>query len=211
MWVMQSRKYLHVLSIIGIAAMVLLLAACGGATGTPAAAPTAMVEEPTSVALPTVPPAPDEEGYPAPGVVEPTVNPYPAEGEAALPPTATPLGGYPPSGEETFMEPRFRIDQPLATGATTVTGQAPPNVAIAVLDVTFNGALLGSGRSDADGRFTIPVSPLEEGHRIGITVGELEPGQSLTQMAEKYFPHRGEGFMNLPNVGIFFDTAQVQS
>ena len=77
------------------------------------------------------------------------------------------------------------------------------------MDVTYNGQLLGTGRSDEAGRFSIPVSGLVEGNRIGIGIGELAEGQTLNQMAEQYFPYRGEGFMNLPNVGIFFETILV--
>ncbi|HRO23955.1 MAG TPA: hypothetical protein PLR07_06650, partial [Promineifilum sp.] len=65
------------------------------------------------------------------------------------------------------------------------------------------------GRSDANGRFAIPVTGLVEGNRIGLGIGEVPAGQSLEQMAEFYFPHRGEGFMNIPNVGIYFDTTLV--
>lgn len=152
-------------------------------------------------------PAAGGEGYPGPGAVVEPVNPYPGEGEAALPPTVAP-DAYPPA-EETFQEPRFRIDQPVSVNTTTVTGQAPPDTAIVVMDVSFNGAILGSGRSDANGRFSIPVTGLVEGNRIGLGIGELAEGQTIEQMAEFYFPYRGEGFLNLPNVGIFFDTILV--
>lgn len=211
---MQVSKRLHFL-IISLSLLALALAACGPSTPTTTttAAPTVetALEEvaplPTSTALPAA-----QEGYPPPQaeVVPPS---YPAEGEAAVP-APTPLpDGYPPSSsEEVFQEPRFRIDQAgLVAGATRVEGQAPPDVALAILDVTYNGSLLGRGRSDADGRFAIDVSPeLIAGNRIGVTVGELTDGQSLNQMAETYFPFRGEGFMNLPNIGILFDTALVQ-
>lgn len=195
----------------------ILLTACGGTTPaeTPAASPTVATVMEEATTLPptsTLPPA-GGEAYPPPqaSVAQPA---YPAEGEAGMP-APTPLPeGYPVATEvvEVFQEPRFRIDQAtLVTGATTVEGQAPPGVAIAVLDVTYNGALLGTGRSDDSGRFSITVSPgLVTGNRIGLTVAELQEGQSLNQMAETYFPYRGEGFMNLPNIGILFDTALVQ-
>lgn len=204
------RLRIQPVTLLIVAALLMsALAACGPsaqqAAPTVASAPATTGAE----ALPTVPSAPagEDTSYPPPAVVE-TVNPYPAEGEAAMGPTPT-VGPYPPPPEE-FREPRFRIDQPVAASATQVTGQAPPNVALAVLDVTYNGSLLGTGRSDENGRFTIPVSGLVEGNRIGVTIGELQEGQTLNQMAEQYYPYRGEGFMNLPNVGIFFDTVQVQ-
>lgn len=214
------------LYLLGIAlSLTLLLAACGPATPAADSSPEqaesqtetlptaeaveAAAEEVAPPATSTPPPAPaQDDSYPPPPVVEQPA--YPAEGEAALPePTPLP-DNYPAPTVEEFREPRFRIDGPLAVGAVMVEGQAPPDVAIAVLDVTYNGQVLGTGRSDADGRFAINVSPLVAGNRVGITVGELEPGQTINEMAETYFPYRGEGFMNLPNVGILFDTLLVQ-
>lgn len=204
MVLMMKHKLTVLLCAVGLLA---LLAACGPAAEgepTPAAEAnaTAALESAAEVATSTVPAIVPAEGYPAPAPTE--VVAYPAPGEA----TALPEG-YPAPTQEVFKEPRFRFDVPLTPGATTVTGQAPPDVALAVLDVTYNGALLGTGRSDADGRFSIPVSPLSPGNRIGITVGELAEGQTLNQMAEMYYPYRGDGFMNLPNIGILFETAQV--
>lgn len=148
----------------------------------------------------TVPPA--GEAYP-PALAEPQ-DAYPAGGQAVV------EESYPAPVSEEFLEPRFRIGLPVSAGATTITGQAPPDVALAIMDVSYNGALLGTGRSDANGAFSIPVSGLIAGNRIGLTVGELQEGQTLEQMAELYFPHRGEGFMNVPNLGIFFDTTLVE-
>lgn len=179
-----------------------LLVGCGSAA--PPASPTlesaAEVLVTAAVAPTTTAPAAGE-AYPPPTAAP--AEAYPAEGQA----TATPAP-YPPAAE-TFLEPRFRFDQPVSVTAAAINGQAPPNTSLAILDVTFNGVLLGTGRSGEDGRFSIPVSGLVEGNRIGVSVGELAEGQTLNQMAEQYFPYRGEGFMNLPNVGIFFDTVLV--
>ncbi len=208
---MRSKTYSQMMiTLFVLAAVMAVAAACGPTTPqTTATVESAPVLESAStevVVLPTVPPA-GGESYPPPAAPVETVNPYPAEGEAALPPTVAPAA-YPPA-EETFQEPRFRIDQPVAANATTITGQAPPGTALALMDVTYNGMLLGTGRSDESGLFTIPVSGLVAGNRIGLGIGELAEGQTLNQMAEQYYPYRGEGFMNLPNVGIFFDTVQV--
>jgi hypothetical protein len=62
-----------------------------------------------------------------------------------------------------------------------------------------------------DGTFSIGVQGLPEGNRIGITFSELEPGLDIAGMSIKYFPYRGENFMNLPNVGIMLETALVES
>lgn len=203
---MRSRTKPNPLIILcALVASLLLLAACGPDTRQVVATVAPTLESgPTAEALlPTVPPAGDE-AYPPPTPAVPA-EAYPSD--QAAPPTIAPEA-YPPAAE-TFQEPRFRIDQPVAASATTITGQAPPGTALAVMDVTYNGALLGTGRSDESGRFTIPVSGLVAGNRIGLAIGELAEGQTLNQMAEQYYPYRGEGFMNLPNVGIFFDTLLV--
>ncbi|MEZ4515380.1 MAG: hypothetical protein R3C44_00585 [Chloroflexota bacterium] len=212
-----SKRQSHLFTLVILAALAVLLAACS--SGTPATTETAVptvadvVEAAAEAATATPPPAEVGESYPAPQA-EPVLSAYPAEGEAGVPePTPLP-DGYPAATaeDEAFLEPRFRIDTTnLTVGAEVVEGQAPPNLALAILDVTYNGTLLGTGQSDENGHFSIAVSPaLVEGNRIGVTVAELEAGQSLNQMAEAYYPHRGEGFMNLPNVGILFDTALVQ-
>ena len=210
MLTMRSRiQHQSRISLLAVLAALLLLVACG--SGTQQVAPTAesapgLESAPTGdAASPTLPPADAAgEGYPAPDAAAP-VDPYPGSQSPA--PTPEPAA-YPPA-EEVFQEPRFRIDQPVSAGATEITGQAPPDTALAIIDITFNGAVLGSGRSDANGLFTIPVTGLVEGNRIGVGIGELAANQTIEQMAEFYFPYRGEGFMNIPNVGIYFDTALV--
>lgn len=186
-----------------------MITACGPSTSEPITPTTAATIEsaPALAEMPTVPPV--SEAYPPPEPTSDPANPYPGAEDGAPPADALPPGYPPPAGEEVFLEPRFRIDSLSAT-ATTVTGQAPPDLAVAILDVTYNGEILGVGRTDENGRFEIPVGGLIEGNRIGVTVGELQPGQTLTAMAEQYFPYRGEGFMNVPNVGILFDTVLVQ-
>lgn len=139
-----------------------------------------------------------EQAYPG-GESQPLVQPNP---------TSTP-STYPPP-EEVFLEPRFRFDLPLEPGATIVAGQAPPNLALAILDITYSGVVLGTGNSDADGRFEISVKELTPGNRIGITFAELQPGKTLSDMSYDYYPYRGENFMNVPNVGIFFETGLVE-
>jgi hypothetical protein len=118
---------------------------------------------------------------------------------------------YPaPVASEEFKEPRFRFDLPLTEGSTSASGQSPPNLAITIVDITFNGVVLGSGVSNDDGRFNVSVQPLPQGHRIGITFADLPPEKSFNDVSMELYPHRGDGFMNLPNVGIFFDTALVE-
>ncbi len=199
-------------------AVLLLSAACGPAdppVSEPEEIPTednALVESSTEEISPTaaVQESAGEEAYPPPPptIEFPAADAYPVD---PPPPTAVPTPepeSY-PAAEELFAEPRFRLNGPIAAGSPSVTGQAPPDLALAIVDVTYNGVVLGTGVSDGDGNFTIGVNELTPGNRIGITFAELQPGKTLVEMSQEYFPHRGEGFMNLPNVGIYFDTALV--
>ncbi|HQF70214.1 MAG TPA: hypothetical protein PLH39_02915, partial [Promineifilum sp.] len=190
-------------------ALTLLLAGCGGAAGNATATMAPATTAGGALATSTAPAAPDTTGapsttdtYPAPVTSEESLSAYPSEGEAAVPADSYPA----PAAEEAILEPRFRIDQPVTAATTTITGQAPPNLVLAVLDVTYSGAPLGQGRSDENGVFAIPVSGLIAGNRIGLAIGELPAGLDIAQTAETYFPHRGEGFQNLPNLGVFYDT-----
>ncbi len=193
-------------------ALTLLAAGCGG-TPNNTTATIAPTEAAGALATSTAPAAPDAggadaslEAYPPPVTSAESLSAYPSEGEAAVPAESYPA----PAAEETFLEPRFRIDQPVTVATTTVTGQAPPNLVIAVLDVTYGGVPLGQGRSDENGAFSVPVTGLTAGNRIGLAIGELPAGMDIAQTAETYFPHRGEGFQNLPNIGVFYDTTLVQ-
>ncbi len=193
-------------------ALTLLVAGCGGAPSNTTAtiAPTEAAAA-GALATSTAPAAPDAGAdttgaYPPPVTSAESLSAYPSEGEAAVPAESYPA----PGAEEAFLEPRFRIDQPVTAATTTVTGQAPPNLVIAVLDVTYGGVPLGQSRSDENGVFSIPVTGLTAGNRIGLAIGELPAGMDIAQTAETYFPHRGEGFQNLPNIGVFYDTTLVQ-
>lgn len=208
---MRSRILQKSTVFLLIVPVILLLAACGpSAPQTTATVESAPVEgaATTDSGVPTAPPISNGEAYPPPTAAIEAVDPYPGGEEVAAPPI-TPPESYPPA-EEVFQEPRFRLDAPITAATTTITGQAPPDTALAIMDVTYNGSLLGAGRSDSSGLFSIPVSGLVAGNRIGIAIGELSEGQSINDLAERYFPHRGEGFMNLPNVGIFYDTVLVE-
>ncbi len=189
------------------------LAACS----TDADSPTA---EPATVAPPANPTTDEsgssaETGYPppTPSIQEPVLaedGSYPVATQPVMPePTPLPEN-YPADSAETFLEPRFQFDLPVSAADTTISGQAPPGLAIVIADVTFNGATLGSGVVDENGRFEIGVSGLNQGNRIGVTFGELEEGLDLAAMAEKYFPYRGDNFSNIPNVGIFYETTIVE-
>lgn len=148
-----------------------------------------------------------ESGYPAPAV-SPSL---PASGYPDSVAALEVASGYPiPTQVDDRSEPHFIITAPVNASDTIVTGQALPGLSLAIVDISYNGIVLGTGPSDENGRFSIPVSSLIAGNRIGVTLFELQPGQkTIEDAAVALFPHRGEGYMNLPNVGIFFDTLLV--
>ncbi len=195
-----------------IALLFLVLAACGSPVAPDSTAPVS--DQPNgenASPLQSVEENAAEEGYPVQSFEEDIAEEaYPVEPLPLPSPTIDPENYPPPPPEEVFAEPRFRFDLPLNAGNTLVTGQAPPDLALAIADVTLNGVVLGVGVSDSDGRFSISVQELPDGHRVGVTFAELQAGKTLADMSREYFPHRGEGFMNLPNLGIFFDTEMVE-
>lgn len=194
-----SGRFIWINLLLGV---VLLLAACG-----PSSAPVQTAETPVmdSEEAPNI--QLDEAAYPSPVEETAAEEAYPVEPIPLPDPTQVPES-Y-PAAAVVFAEPRFHIDLPILAEDKVVNGQAPPNLALAVVDVSSGGILLGSGVSTADGQFTIGVSGLPDGHRVGITFADLQPGKTHADMSREYFPHRGEGFMNIPNVGIFFDSALV--
>ncbi len=204
----KKSRLAEVYRVALLVGIILVLAACGPSTAPESSAPASeqessekadLIQEPSDQA--------SESGYPPPQA--PMVEEaYPVEPIPLPSPTLVP-GSYPPA-EEVFAEPRFRLDLPVSADDRVVNGQAPPNLGLAVVDVSSGGAVLGVGASDAGGRFSIGVRELPEGHRVGITFSELQPGKTHADMSVEYFPHRGEGFMNIPNIGIFFDSTLVE-
>lgn len=148
-----------------------------------------------------------EEAYP---ISTPIISEYPAPVQDAQ---AADESAYPaPAEPEPRVDPseRFRFDLPLTANSTIVTGYAPENLPLALVDVTFAGVVLGSGQSDENGRFEITVTPLPEGHRIGIALASLEPGVEFQDKLVELYPYRGDGYMMLPDIGVFFETAMTE-
>jgi hypothetical protein len=157
--------------------------------------------------------------YPAPA--SPTSLPTSGESSATAIP-ATPTEGaksimaepeaYPAPTKDPNQPPEvtpFNLDKPLLAGATQITGVGRPGVPIMLVDITFMGVVLGQGTIQDDGTFSIKVAALEKGHRIGIALANLDG----TGLSEKDFRHRGyfgDLALTVPQVGFFYDTAQVK-
>jgi len=154
---------------------------------------------------------PAEEGTAYP--IENNTTGYPSLGQTRNPTTVAPSvnPAYPsePSSEINESQ-RFNIERPVTADSTTVSGTAPSNMALAIVDITFGGTILGTGESDDDGRFTISVTPLPEGHRIGLTITDIQDDKTFEEVSTELYDYRGEEFMNVPTIGVFFDTAIIQ-
>ncbi len=191
----HTRKIVVIL--LFTSGLVLFLAACGQSNNnqnsTQTAAPRATIAQTDS--------------YPAPGVSQTDSYPASSQGVASNNGQAYPAVTDLPIATD---KPRFQFATEPTAGMTMLEGSAPPNLSLAVIDITFNGVVLGQGISDSEGRFAISVTPLPAGHRVGIGLATLEEGKTYEQSVEELFPYRGENFMNIPNVGIYFETAMVQ-
>lgn len=104
----------------------------------------------------------------------------------------------------------FQIDKPIGEGTTEVTGQGVVGTPVVLADITLGGVVLGNTTINREGKFEIKVStPLEEGHRIGLTLGNLS---STKNQPEDFYDKKlyGDEALNVPQIGFFFDTAMVK-
>ena len=153
----------------------------------------------------------DQEAYPAP--VDTSIEAYPIQESVVDSNNVEEINGidaYPvPEPVYATDGVRFSFD-PVGVSSNEVTGTAPPDLLLAIVDITYAGTILGEGRSDADGRFSIPVSGLIDGHRIGISLMNIPPGETLASMVEQSFPYRGENYQMVPNIGTFLETTLIE-
>jgi hypothetical protein len=109
-----------------------------------------------------------------------------------------PVDAYPPTEEPTGI--LFALDKPIAAGAESVSGVGPPDLTVYILNVTFMGEQMGTAVIGDDGRFSVPVDPIQPGIRIGLTADVTTIG--LTE--EDILP--GDGEIGVPQVGYFYDS-----
>lgn len=130
--------------------------------------------------------------------------PTPTAPESTVSIVPTPSQGLP---EEMLVA--FRLEKPLRAGDTVVRGLGPQNVPIVLADVTFMGEPIVFGTIGADGTFAFELpAPLEEGHRIGLGLGDL--GQTPWSEEDFRDPRLyGDEALSVPNVGFFYDTNLV--
>jgi hypothetical protein len=106
--------------------------------------------------------------------------------------------------------PAFEIEEPVLASATQVRGKGPSNIPIVIVDVTMTAEPLGSGFINPDGTFSIDVGELIPNHRIGIMAGAIEGTPVPPTYVESLEQLRGEGYMNLPYIGIILASSLVK-
>lgn len=131
--------------------------------------------------------------------------PGPQSTSSPITPGVSPLGS--PMSAPSDVVP-FRLDKPLAAGATEVRGIGPAGVPIFIADITFMGEPLGTSTIGPDGKFSVQVKPLVAGHRIGVALGILD---GTRWKPEDFYRQDfyGPGAMQAPQVGFFHDTVMV--
>lgn len=142
----------------------------------------------------------------------PTGTAVPQPGTAYPVSTAIPDNPYP--APQTCAVPQFLMDRAgLVPGATAVTGTGPANVPVRIDSVFNMGKTLGTGTIGADGRFSIPVTPLADNDYVGLRLNEagftgtnLDPS---TYLSEKCYYSPDAGLV--PQVGFYFDRATVKA
>jgi hypothetical protein len=132
----------------------------------------------------------------------PMVSPLQQDSPVATPPrddTAPPA----------FEIVPFQLDKPLREGDTRVTGTGPAGAPIRLEDVSFTGRFIAAGQIEEDGTFELVLSePLEARHRVGLTVNVMGTSWTIEDFQSPEF--NGDGAMQVPQIGFYFDTAMVQ-
>jgi hypothetical protein len=114
-----------------------------------------------------------------------------------------------PVGAEMTLRPAFKLD-PVTAGSTQVTGQGPVGFTLVVVDSTFGGMILGTGKPDAGGNFRIQLNkPLEKGHLIGLTVDLPSDLAGSEEFNKRLYEIRGPGYRLVPNAVNIFDSHEV--
>lgn len=167
----------------------LVLVGCGPTSPEPA----------TPSATPAAPGQPAQPGYPAPA--QPG---YPAPAQPGYPAPAG-AGGYPVPQVEYPEGPEFRMNVPVRSSDTQVSGTGPAGVPINLINVEDNGTVIGQTTIAEDGTYTVDVTGnMGPSQMIAVTLGDI----SDTDLQRENFI-QGPGYVELPFVGRIFTSTVV--
>ena len=96
------------------------------------------------------------------------------------------------------------LNKPVTLNDVIVTGVGPPGLQVYILNITLMGEPLGSGVIEQDGTFTIAISEVSAGARIGLIadVSTISLGDGDVQP--------GENAVLVPQVGYFYDSYVIR-
>lgn len=107
---------------------------------------------------------------------------------------------YPPPVNTKNEGKRFIIAEPVKADATTITGTGYAGTNINIVNLSNAGEVLGSGRVDSNGQFSIVVSPLAIDTVVAIMVGDGVSEESFRDAA---------GVTDIPLIGLILAKTTV--
>ena len=193
---------------IALATLSLLWVITACSTPKPTAVSTQALTSTTEANQPTVT-APTDAAYPPPTT---QASQAPSDQQAGATEAAYPAPPTTPIQDQTSnadVTP-FKFDKPVVEGTTEITGVGPVGVPIMLTDITSNPQLLANAIISSSGKFTFKVAKaLVKGQRLGLGLVNLKD----SPWVDKNFVDpgfQGTEPTQIPNVGVFYDTAVVQ-
>jgi hypothetical protein len=143
------------------------------------------------------------------------VSPTPVPGKSPLVsplnlPAASPIST--PGPTLVLNGPNFEVS-PIKAADKVVSGHGPSGIPIVIVDVTLSAKVLGNGKIDGQGNFSVGLSrPLIESHLIGIQVIDLAgtPYDTNNEIAAALDAKAGPGFQYYPMIGTVYAQIKVE-
>jgi hypothetical protein len=191
---------------LAIISLMWVVTACS--TPKPTAVSTQALTSTTEAKLPAVT-APTDVAYPAPTT---QASQAPSDQQAGATEAAYPAPATTPAQDQTTnanVTP-FKFDKPIVEGTTEITGVGPAGVPIVLTDISSTPQMLANAVISSSGKFTFKVSkPFVKDQRLGLGLVNLKD----SPWVDKNFVDpgfQGPEPTQIPNVGVFYDTAVVQ-
>jgi hypothetical protein len=196
---------------IALATISLMWVITACSTPKPTAVSTQALASVTEATQPTVT-APTDVAYPPPTSQANSASPLPSDQQAGATEAAYPAPATTSAQDQTTnanVTP-FKFDKPIVEGTTEITGVGPAGVPIVLTDISSTPQMLANAMISSSGKFTFKVTkPLVKDQRLGLGLVNLKDSPWVDKnFADPGF--QGTEPTQIPNVGVFYDTAIVQ-